>query len=163
MRLLFVPSCIFFQLVLHFGTMPIDKEKILQRQSEILELLRAFSSAKLNEEYFELAEKLLGKMARKRHVPFETGKVEIWAAAIIHALGMINFLFDRTQTPHVTVQEIHEFFGTKGSTVGNKSKEIRDMFKLRQWDDEFGTREMQKQNPYNRLAVLSNGMIVFRY
>jgi len=142
--------------------MPTEKDKILKRQGEILELLRAFSSAKLNDEYFELAEKLLAKLGRKRHVPFETGKVEIWAAAIIHALGMINFLFDRSQTPHVTVREIHEFFGTKESTVGNKSKEIRDMLKLRQWDDEFGTRKMQRQNPYRRLMVLSNGMIVFR-
>ena len=90
-----------------------DKDKILQRHYEILELLRAFSSAKLNEEYFELAEKMLGKLGRKRHPPFETGKVEIWAAAIIHALGMVNFLFDRSQTPHVTVREIHEFLWYK--------------------------------------------------
>ncbi len=139
--------------------MPTDKDKIQKRQDEILELLRAFCSAKLNDEYRELAEKMLAKLGRKRHVPFETGKVEIWAAAIIHALGMINFLFDRSQTPHVTVREIHEFFGTKESTVGNKSKEIRDMLKLRQWDDEFGTREMQERNPYRNMAML-NGFIV---
>ena len=138
--------------------MTTDKDKILRRQGEILELLRAFSSAKLNDEYFELAGKLLGKMARKRHVPFETGKVEVWAAAIIHALGMVNFLFDKSQTPHVTVGEINDFFGTKQSTVSNKSKEIRDMFKLRHWDDEFGTREMQKNNPYNKMVMI-NGMI----
>ena len=141
--------------------MPTDKDKILKRQSEILELLRAFSSAKLNEEYFELAEKMLGKLARKRHVPFETGKVEIWAAAIIHALGMVNFLFDKSQTPHVTVREIHEFFGTKESTVGNKSKEIRDMLKLRHWDEEFGTREMRKHDPYRNL-IMQGGFIVMR-
>ena len=145
--------------------MPVDKNsknKILQRQSEIHELLKAFCSAKLNDEYFELTEKLLGKLSRKRHVPFETGRVEIWAAAIIHALGMINFLFDRSQTPHVTVREINDFFGTNDSTVGNKSKEIRDMFKLRRWDDEFLTQKMQKQNPLRRLMMLPNGMIVFR-
>jgi transcription initiation factor TFIIIB Brf1 subunit/transcription initiation factor TFIIB len=141
--------------------MPNDKDKIQKRYSEILELLQAFCKAKLNDEYLELAEKMLGKLARKRHVPFETGKVEIWAAAIIHALGMVNFLFDRSQNPHTTVREIHEFFGTKESTVGNKSKEIRDMFKLRHWDDEFGTREMQKRNPFNSMRVLPNGMIVF--
>ena len=138
--------------------MPTDKDKILQRQSEILELLRAFSSAKLNDEYFELAEKLLGKMARKRHVPFETGKVEIWAAAIVHALGMINFLFDSTQTPHVTVGEINDFFGTKQSSVGNRSKEIRDMFKLYHYHDEFTTPEMQKKNPFKKMVMI-NGMI----
>jgi len=142
--------------------MPTDKDKILQRQSEIHELLRAFCSAKLNDEYFELAEKLLGKMARKRHVPFETGKVEIWAAAIIHALGTINFLFDPSQVPHVTVRGIHEFFGTKDSSVSSKSKQIRDMFKLEYWSEEYLTREMWQQSPYRRMVVLSNGMIVLR-
>jgi len=141
--------------------MPIDKDKILKRQAEILERLRAFSSAKLNDEYSELAEKMLNKLARKRHPPFETGKVEIWAAAIIHALGMVNFLFDRSQTPHVTVREIHEFFGTKESTVSSRSKEIRDMLKLRQWDEEFGTREMQERDPYKKMMMV-NGYIVFR-
>jgi len=142
--------------------MPTDKDAILKRQGEILELLRAFSSAKLNDEYFELAEKMLAKLARKRHVPFETGKVEIWAAAIIHALGTINFLFDRSQTPHTTVREIHEFFDTKESTVGNKSKEIRDMLKLRRWDEEFGTREMREQNPYKRMTMHGGFIIVHR-
>ena len=141
--------------------MPTDKDKIQQRYSEMLELLRAFSSAKLNDEYFELAEKLLSKMARKRHVPFETGKVEIWAAAIIHALGMVNFLFDPSQVPHVKVQEINNFFGTKQSTVSNKSKEIRDMFKMMHWDNEFSTRRMQERNPFNRIGMLPNGMIYF--
>jgi hypothetical protein len=142
--------------------MPTDKDKIQKRQDEILELLRAFSSAKLNDEYFELAEKMLAKLGRKRHIPFETGKVEIWAAAIIHALGMVNFLFDPAQKPHVKASQIHDFFGTKESSVGNRSREIRDMLELQQWDDEFSTREMHEQNPYRKMMVMRNGFIVLR-
>ena len=142
--------------------MSTDKDKILKRQSEISELLQAFCSAKLNDEYLELAEKLLAKMARKRNVPFETGKVEIWAAAIIHALGSINFLFDPAQTPHVKAQEIHEFFDVAKSTVSSKAKAISDMFKLHHFHDEFITREMQEKNPLNRFVVLPNGMIAMR-
>jgi hypothetical protein len=142
--------------------MPTDKDKIRQRQCEILEMLRTFSSAKLNDEYFALAEKLLDKMARKRHVPFETGRVEIWAAAIIHAIGTINFLFDPSQNPHVTVREIHDFFGTKDSSVSNRSKEIRDMFKLEHWSEEYLTREIWQKSPFRRMVVLPNGMIAMR-
>jgi hypothetical protein len=36
-------------------------------------------------------------MSRKRNVPFLYGRMEIWAAAIIHALGSINFLFDTSK------------------------------------------------------------------
>jgi len=46
------------------------------------------------EDYKQLSEKLILKMKRKRNVPFMTGRLEIWAGAIIYALGRINFLFD---------------------------------------------------------------------
>jgi hypothetical protein len=36
------------------------------------------------------------------------------------------------------------------------------MFKLRQWDDEFGTREMKANNPFDRFVMLSTGMIALR-
>lgn len=37
-------------------------------------------------------------MARKKDVPFLKGKIEIWAAAVIHALGSINELqYERQQ------------------------------------------------------------------
>lgn len=136
-----------------------DKEKIQKRQEEILELIQAFCSAKLNDEYFELAEKLLQKLGRKRNVPFETGKVEVWAVAIIHAIGMVNFLFDPAQNPHVSAGEINAFFGTSQSTTTQKSKLIRDMFKLRHWDPEFSTQEMLRQNPFLKMAML-DGFIV---
>ena len=45
----------------------------------------------------QLCEKLIRKMSRKRNVPFLSGRMEIWAAAVIHALGSINFLFDTSK------------------------------------------------------------------
>jgi hypothetical protein len=36
-------------------------------------------------------------MSRKRNVPFLSGRMEIWTAAVIHALGSINFLFDTSK------------------------------------------------------------------
>ena len=139
--------------------MPSDKDKILKRQDEILELIRVFSSEKLNDEYFELAKKILNKLERKRNVPFETGKVEVWAVAIIHAVGMVNFLFDPSQNPHTSSGELNAFFGTSQSTTTQKSKMIRDLLKLRQWDPEFSTREMIARNPYLKIAML-DGFIV---
>lgn len=137
-----------------------NKDKIRKRQNEIQELLRAFCSVHLNDEYFELADKLLAKMLGKRQVPFEAGRVEIWAAAIIHALGTINFMFDKANSCHIPVGTIHDFFGTKSSTVNNRSSQICDMFKLYHFDDEFSTREMYERNPFHRLAVLPSGVIV---
>jgi len=136
-----------------------EKEKILQKQQEIIELAKSFCNEKLNEEYAALAEKLICKLGRKRNVPFVTGQSAIWAAAVIHALGTINFVFDKSQKPHTTVEELNNFFGTKKSTTGNKSKEIRDLLKLSYWDKEFSTTGTANSNPFAGM-VMVNGLMV---
>jgi hypothetical protein len=98
-------------------------------------------------------------LGRKRNVPFETGQAQIWAVAVIHALGTINFLFDKSAELYVSIDEINDFFGTKKSTTGNKSKEIRDLLKLSYWDREFSTGRMANNNPLANL-VMVDGFIV---
>ena len=136
-----------------------DKQKLLERQQIIIDLVRKFCTEKLDAEYFDLSEKLILKLGRKRNVPFETGQAEVWAAAIIHALGTINFLFDKSFVPYVSIDEINDFFGTTKSTTGNKSKLIRDLLKLDRYDQEFSTKKMQESNPFNNL-VMVDGLIV---
>ena len=53
------------------------KDQIKQREKELLQLTGAFCVQKLDQEYFELCEKLIKKMGRKREVPFKRGKLEI--------------------------------------------------------------------------------------
>ncbi len=43
--------------------------------------------------------------------------------------------------------------------MGNKSKEIRDMLKLKRWDDEFSTKQMRDTYPFANL-VMVDGFIV---
>jgi hypothetical protein len=131
-----------------------DKQKIEEQKQKILELLRDFCTKKLDEEYAELAERLTQKLGRKRNVPFATGQPAIWAAAIIHALGTINFLFDKSFEPYISIDDINNFFGTSKSTTGNKSKQIRDLLKLDRWDKEFSTKKMQDSNPFANLVMV---------
>ncbi len=133
--------------------------EIENRKNQILSLIREFCSQKLDNEYFELSVQLVEKMGRKRDVPFQSGKIEIWAAAVIHALGTVNFAFDKSFEPYTTVDEINKFFGTKKSTVGNKSKEIRELFKMSYFNNEFLTQNCIKSNPFNNLVSI-NGLIV---
>jgi hypothetical protein len=136
-----------------------DKQNLLDRQQKILDLVQEFCAKQLNEEYFELAERLIKKLGRKRNPPFETGQLQVWAAAIIHAVGSINFLFDKSFEPYVTIDDINSFFATSKSTTGNKSKQIRDMLKLDLWNNEFSTVRMQNSNPFAKL-VMVDGLIV---
>jgi len=98
-------------------------------------------------------------MSRKRNVPYLSGKIEIWAAGIIYALGQINFLFDRSSQPYSTPDEICGFFKTSKSTTSQKAKLIRDMFKMTYWDDEFSTEQNIENDPFAKLVMI-NGLIV---
>jgi len=136
-----------------------DKQHIQERQQKILDLVREFCGKKLNEEYFELSERLVQKLGRKRNVPFTTGQPQVWAAAIIHALGTINFLFDKSFEPFVSIDEINNFFKTSKITTENKSKQIRDILKPDRWANEFSTKRMSNSNPFVNL-VMVDGLIV---
>jgi len=137
----------------------VEKEKIIEKQREIIQLVKHFCNEKLNEEYAVLAEKLVCKLGRKRNVPFVTGQTAIWAAAVIHALGTINFLFDKSSKPYASIDDINDFFGTKKSTTGNKSKEIRDLLKLSYWDSEFSTKRMANRNPFANFVMVDGFMM----
>ena len=136
-----------------------DKQQIQERQKLILEIVREFCAKKLDDEYFELSERLVQKLGRKRSIPLASGQPQVWAAAIIHALGSINFLFDKSFDPYISVDDINIYFGTNKSTTGNKSKQIRELLKLDRWDNEFSTKKMQESNPFAKLVVV-NGLIV---
>jgi hypothetical protein len=135
-----------------------DKQQIQARQQEILDLIKEFTDKKLDKDYFNLAKKMLQKLGRENDVPFMTGQPKIWAAAIINALGTINFLFDKSFKPYVSVEELNAFFGTSKSTTANKAKQIREMLDLRHYDPEFSTKKMQEDNPFNKF-VMVDGMI----
>ena len=138
-----------------------EKSAIESRKNQILNLIKDFCTQKLDDDYFELSERLLSKLGRKRDVPFMSGKIEIWAAAVIHALGTINFLFDKSFEPYTTVDEINVFFGTNKSSTGQKSKVIRNLLNLGYFDSEFSTQQAKQNNPFDKLTMV-NGFYVFK-
>ena len=138
-----------------------EKSAIESRKNQILNLIKEFCIQNLDDDYFELSERLLNKLGRKRDVPFMSGKIEIWAAAVIHALGTINFLFDKSFEPYTTVEEINVFFGTNKSSTGQKSKVIRDLLNLGYFDSEFSTQRAKQNNPFDKLTMV-NGFFMFK-
>lgn len=109
-------------------------EKIKERQSELIDLVSGFCDDELNDEYKGLAIDLIGRMAEEE--AFKRGKLEIWASAVIYALGQVNSLFDKSEELNKTPDDICDFFDTKKSTVSQKAKAIREMFDM-DGSDEF--------------------------
>jgi hypothetical protein len=62
-------------------------------------------------------------------------------------VGHVNFVFDRTQQPHLTAEEMSTAFGVSKSTMSSKAKQVRDMLKMDYFSPEFQRAAMIAQNP----------------
>jgi hypothetical protein len=71
------------------------------KYDEIVALTDQFCQQHLNEEYRDLCRRMVAKLCRKRPSPVATGKTNTWACGIVYSVGRINFLFDKSQMPHI--------------------------------------------------------------
>lgn len=133
-----------------------EAAKASPKIAELIRLTTEFCAKHLDGEYAALCENLIEKGGRKRVVPFESGQIASWAAGVVHALCTVNFGFDKTQTPHTTSAALAAHFGVSLNTASQKSKTLRDMFKMDIWgsNTEFSTIHMIEQNPLFRIGIL---------
>ncbi|HLZ62628.1 MAG TPA: DUF6398 domain-containing protein [Ktedonosporobacter sp.] len=107
------------------------------RFDEITQLMNTFSQTYLNEEYASLCRQVAATLCRKRPSPLSQGKAATWACGIIHAIGMVNFLYDASQTPLVASSQIAGYFNLGMSTMQTKSRQIRDLLGMYQMDPDW--------------------------
>lgn len=138
-----------------------DKVRINEKAHQLVNMTAEFCEKYLDDEYAELCEKLIRKMSRKRNVPYLSGRMDIWAAGILYALGRINFVFEPGDGPFTTRDELCAFFGTNKSTTSQRATKIMDMFKLTYWDDDFSTETNLENNPFSDL-IMVDGLILSR-
>ena len=122
-------------------------EPLRHDAEEIFTLTDPFCAAHLDAEYGGLVRTLIAKLARKRPSPLARGDLRIWAGAAIYAVGSVNFLFDPTQRPHLTGDQLSELTGVPKSTLANKAKVIRDVLRIGPLEPAFCRRERLESNP----------------
>ncbi len=96
-----------------------------------------FCASHLNEEYRQLIHAAVCALARKRPSPLLSGREPSWAAGVVHAIGMVNFLFDKTQSPHCKAPDIYSYFGVSSQTGQAHSKKIRDLLRIGTFDPKW--------------------------
>ncbi len=126
---------------------------------EITALTDAFCSTYLNTEYAEMSRKLTAALCRQRPSPLVRGKAKTWACGIVHAIGLVNFLYDSSQTPHIKATELYKYFGVGQSTGQGKSKQIRDMMKMSQISPDWCLPSRIDDNPLIWMVSV-NGFII---
>jgi len=125
----------------------------------IVALTDAFCRQYLNDEYGVLCRQLAAALARKRPSPLVRGAHEIWACGIVYALGTVNFLFDKSQTPHMRADELCAAFGVSKSSGASKAKMIRDLFHMFQFDPNWCLPSLVDGNPVIWMLEV-NGLIM---
>jgi len=134
-------------------------KKMAARYQEIVAITDAFCAEHLNEEYAMLCRSMAATLARKRPSPLERGRANTWAAGITHAIGRVNFLFDKTQKPHMRADALSAALGLSKSTVGNKSREITKLLNIGMMDPQW-TLPSQMEDNTMAWMISVNGFIV---
>lgn len=117
------------------------------RVAEILAVTEEACGALLDDEYARLCTVLVARLARKRPSPLTRGDTRIWAAGSIYALGRVNFLFDRSQEPHVSADQLAAQLGVAKTTMANKAARILKALDAGVFEPELSRRSMLEQHP----------------
>ncbi|MBS0209917.1 MAG: plasmid pRiA4b ORF-3 family protein [Planctomycetes bacterium] len=124
-----------------------DTDKNKEALRAVKELLDQFCRDHLNHDYAILCGKLADKLARKRPSPLTSGKPSSWACGIVREIGLLNFLSDPSQTPHMKMAEVTKAFGVSEGTACAKAATIRRLFNTNQFDPEWLLPSVIDQHP----------------
>ena len=138
---------------------PPSREETADVVRVVIGLVERFCHEHLTDEYADLCRKLAEKLGRKRPSPLLSGNPNTWSCGIVRTIGCVNFLDDKSQTPHMKMTAIDKAFGVGESTGQGKSMLIRKMFKIRPMDPEWSLRSRMDQNPMAWMIQV-NGFLV---
>ncbi|TVQ04274.1 MAG: hypothetical protein EA381_00470 [Planctomycetaceae bacterium] len=124
----------------------------------VIGLIDQFCERHLNEEYAVLCRKLAEKLSRKRPSPLLQGSPNAWASGIVRAIGGVNFLHDKSQTPYMRSTDIDHYLGTSPSSGAAKLSAIRKMFKLYPFDPNWTLPSQLDDSPTAWLVQI-NGFV----
>jgi hypothetical protein len=129
----------------------------------LVEVTDKFCNDYLNEEYAGLCRRMIATLSRKRPSPLTQGKLEIWAGAIVYAIGKVNFLFDRTQTPHLRADELCALMGVSQSSASARASKILDLLNITQMDPDWCLPSKVGENPLVWLIQVNGFIVDARY
>lgn len=142
---------------------PTRQDKVPQAFSLIYQLVTDLTDSvcqqHLTDEYAELAHGMTAALCRKRPSPLNHGHLNVWAGAIVHALGSVNFLFDHAQTPHLTAAELAQLFGVAKSSISAKASVINRLFRISLFDPRWTLPSRLADNPLTWLVEI-DGFVV---
>ena len=117
------------------------------RAQAIIDITDRTCHEHLDDEYRRIARRLIARLARKRPSPLARGDARIWAAGVVYAIGQINFLFDPSQTPHLTAKQLAERLDVVQTTMANKAGLINRTLGIGIFEPELTRIAILEQHP----------------
>ncbi len=130
-----------------------------EKFEHITAITDAFAKEHLDEEYAQLIRFATAALCRKRPSPLAKGRDTTWACAVTHAIGMANFLFDKSFEPYMSAKDLYAGFGVGQSTGQGKSKQVRDLLDIHQMSPEWTVASRVDDNPMMWMLSV-NGFIM---
>jgi hypothetical protein len=130
-----------------------------ERAQAIIDITDRACHEHIDDEYAEIARRLVARLARKRPSPLARGDARIWSAGVVYAAGQINFLFDPTQTPHLTAKELAERLEVVQTTMANKAGLINRTLDIGIFEPELTRLALLEQHPMAWIVEI-DGLLV---
>ena len=125
----------------------------------LVALTDTFCCDHLNEEYRDLARAMVAALCRKRPSPLASGQPRTWACSIVHTLGQLNFLSDKSTRPYMATADLCAAFGVGQSTAAAKAKVVRHALHANRMDPAWMLASFVDRNPLVWMAEV-NGVLV---
>ncbi len=115
----------------------------------------------LGTEYRDMCRLMAAQLCQKGS-PVAEGKstAQGWAAAIVAAVGFVNFLGDKDFPPTRTMAQVAAGFGVSESGLAAKSAKIRRMLDLGQFHPEWTLPSLLDCNPFAWMLETTTGILV---
>ena len=126
---------------------------------QITAITDAFCAEHLTVEYRDLCRRVVATLCRKRPSPLVHGPVHSWACGVVYAMGRINFLFDKSQQPHMRADALCRHFDLSPKTGSARSSAILDLLKIGPLDLNWSLPSRLVENPMAWLIEI-DGLIV---
>lgn len=139
----------------HSETVPVAMKETFEKITAITNLV---CEQYLNKEYALLARQASAALCRKRPTPL-AGSLPAWACGIVYALGIVNFLFDKSKKPYIKAEKLCEAFGFSKSTGYTKAKMVLDLLKTGRFDANWILPSQLDDHPMAWM-IMFNGFIV---
>ena len=131
-----------------------SENSLTEEEHKLIRLTSDFCEQYLDDDHNELTRKMVVNLSKKRDVQFQGQDLKKWAAAVIHALGSINYLFDSSFEPYISEGVLSDYFNVPHPKLHETSNKIKKLLKLDLFDNIAATLRNHNEDPMRSLLLI---------